>query len=376
MARGNGEGSIFYDKTRERWRGVVTVARGQRKTVYGKTKKEAVQKMNEIKAALLDGSYCAKTDLTVEEYLARLIESERKKNLIKETTYRRKIETFKRIQAHNISKMRIQAVTPAQIDDFLLSLTNYSNSVIRKEYALLKRCFEDNIPEIIKVSPMKKIKCPKSNKKEVKQRALTLEEQGKLLNVLNSDNNIKYKPQLLIMLHTGMRMGEINALQPSDVNLKFKTVEVCRTITKNEKDAAVLGEDTKTAAGNRLLPLSEAAQAIFKEVLKNYTPNPLKLIFTANGAPISTNQVNMELQRLLKKYEIIDESVPGKVSLHSLRHTYATRCIESGMSAKVLQELLGHTDIKITMNTYCDAFEQLKTADISKVEEYLRKNFA
>ena len=178
------------------------------------------------------------------------------------------------------------------------------------------------------------------------------------------------------MLHTGMRMGEINALQPSDVNLKFKTVEVCRTITKNEKDVAVLGEDTKTAAGNRLLPLSEAAQAIFKEVLENYTPNPSKLIFTANGAPISTNQVNMELQRLLKKYEIIDESVPGKVSLHSLRHTYATRCIESGMSAKVLQELLGHTDIKITMNTYCDAFEQLKTADISKVEEYLRKNFA
>ena len=80
MARGNGEGSIFYDNTRQRWRGVVTVAKGQRKTVYGKTKKEAVQKMNELKSSLIDGSYCAISDLTVEEYLIRLIETEKKKN--------------------------------------------------------------------------------------------------------------------------------------------------------------------------------------------------------------------------------------------------------------------------------------------------------
>lgn len=376
MARGNGEGSIFYDKSRERWRGVVTVSKGQRKTVYGKTKKEAVQKMNELKSSLIDGSYCELSDLTVEEYLGRLIETERKKNLIKETTYRRKIEILKKIQTHNLAKMRIQAVTPAQIDDFLLSLTDYSNSLIRKEYALLKRCFEDNIPEIIKVSPMKKIKCPKSNQKEVKQRALTIEEQRKLLNVLKNESDIKYRAQMLLMLNTGMRMGEINALTAADVNLKFNTVEISRTITKNAKDVAILGEETKTAAGNRLLPLSESAQAIFKEVLRNYTPNPLKLLFTANGAPISTNQVNMEMSRVLKKYNIIDATVPGKVSLHSLRHTYATRCIESGMSAKVLQELLGHTDIRITMNTYCDAFEQFKTVDISRVEEYLKENFA
>lgn len=181
---------------------------------------------------------------------------------------------------------------------------------------------------------------------------------------------------MLLMLHTGMRCGEINALMPSDVNLKFKTVEVCRTITRGAGDVPVLGEDTKTAAGNRLLPLSETAQVIFREVIQNYTPNPLKLIFNDNGAPLSTNRVNSELQRVFKKYDIIDETVPGKVSLHSLRHTYATRCIESGMSAKVLQELLGHTDIKITMNTYCDAFEQFKTVDIARVEEYLKENFA
>lgn len=369
MARGNGEGSIVYNEKRQRWIGAVTTGKGSRKYVYGKTKKEVVNKINEIKADILNGAYCDNTNITVEQYLSKMIESEKRKNLIKDTTYIRKIETLKRIQAHPIARYRIQAVTPDVVDDFLLSITDYSNSVIRKEYALLKRCFTDNIPEVIKVSPMAKIKCPRSTKKEVKQRALTIEEQQKLVAAL--EGNVKYKEQMLLMLHTGMRMGEINALTVNDVNLKFKTVEVNRTITKDGNDIAVLGENTKTEAGHRLIPLSRAAQDVLTEVMANYLPNKYNLLFTANGKPISTNQVNMEFNRLCAKHNIIDDSIQGKVSLHSLRHTYATRCIEAGMSAKVLQTLLGHTDIRVTMNTYCDAFDKLKTADISKVEEYL-----
>ena len=376
MARGNGEGSIYFDKKRGKWRGTVTVSKGQRKSVYAKTKKECVQKMNELKADVLDGSYCPNSDLTVEEYLERMIENERKKNLIKDTTYRRKKETLKRISKHTISKMRIQAVTAPVIDDFLMSLTNYSNSVISKEFAMLKRCFEDNIPNLIKVSPMQKMKCPKSNKQEVKQRALTLDEHKQLKAILEAENTIKYKSQMLLMLYTGMRMGEINALQRQDVNLTFRTVEVRRTITKDEKDVAVIGSDTKTAAGQRVIPLTEAAYNILSRCIDEQKPDAGELIFSTRGSVISTNQVNMEFQRVCEKYDIINKQLPGKVSLHSLRHTYATRCIEGKMSAKVLQSLLGHTDIRITLNTYCDAFDSFKCDDIAKVENYLKEKMA
>ena len=368
--RGNGDGSLNYDESRKRWRGTVTVGKGRRKTVYGTTQKECVQKMNAVKAEIIDGTYADRSDMTVEEYLDRLIENEYRKNLIKENTYTRKREILKKIQEHPIAQYRIQSVTPPLCDDFLLSLTDYSNSVIRKEYALLKRCFEDNVPEVIKVNPMQKIKCPKSRKKDTKQRALTIDEQKRLLAALES--GVKYKEQMLIMLNTGMRMGEINALMPTDVSLQFGTVQVSRTITRDKNDIAIIGDDTKTSAGDRLIPLSATAQRVFADVLANYSPNPLNLLFHANGKPISTNQVNMEFNRLCSKFHVIDDKVAGKVSLHSLRHTYATRCIESGMSAKVLQELLGHTDIRITMNTYCDAFEQLKAKDISQVENYLQ----
>ena len=62
----------------------------------------------------------------------------------------------------------------------------------------------------------------------------------------------------------------------------------------------------------------------------------------------------------------------GKITLHSLRHTYATRCIEAGMPANVLQKLLGHTDIKVPMNTYADVFDRYRDREIEKVNAYMQ----
>ena len=322
--------------------------------------------MNDLKADITLGTYCFNSNLTIEGYLSQMIEMEHRKNLIKDTTYNRKKAILKVIQSHPIAQYRIQAVTTAQIEDFLYSITNYSNSVIQKEYALLKRCFEDNIPTLIKVNPMKRIKCPKSNQEKVKVRALTIGEQKKLIDILRNDE-VKYKEQFLIMLYTGMRMGEINALTIGDINLNFKRIHIHRSITLDANNKAVLGAEPKTKKSRRTIPLPKAIEPIIVNAINNSND----LLFADNGQPISTQSVNNEFVQLRDKF--VDKSVSGKVSVHSLRHTYATRCIEGGMQPKVLQELLGHTDIGITLNTYCDAFDEFKTDDINKAEEYLNR---
>ena len=83
-----------------------------------------------------------------------------------------------------------------------------------------------------------------------------------------------------------------------------------------------------------------------------------------------------QIRQLLKTkcLSILDKSVYGRVDLHSLRHTYATRCIESGMPAKVLQNLLGHTDIRITLDTYCDVFQKYSMENLAVADSYMKSN--
>lgn len=95
------------------------------------------------------------------------------------------------------------------------------------------------------------------------------------------------------------------------------------------------------------------------------------LFHTSTGTLIASNTTNTEFQRIMKKYNIKDTGVKGDISQHSLRHTYATRCIEGNMPPKVLQTLLGHADIRITLDTYSNVFESFQAENVAKVDNYL-----
>lgn len=85
---------------------------------------------------------------------------------------------------------------------------------------------------------------------------------------------------------------------------------------------------------------------------------------------IKTSSVNAELKRIFK--EELKESI--EIKSHMLRHTYGTICIEAGMPAVVLQRLMGHKDIKVTLNTYTSVFNKFKENEMDKVNNYLINN--
>lgn len=371
LRKQNGEGTIYFSKDKNRWVGQVTLGLQEngklhRVTRYGKTQREVREKLKQAELMYQTGTLLEKSKISIYDIIKVMLDEKLALNKIKESTYYRNIETLKTLES--ISHIPLQQLNALQITAFLSTRTAYSQSVINKQYVMLSNAFEiATKKKIISENIFLDVNKPKSAKQTKKVRALTSDEQTKLYNVLTNDN-ITYKNQMLLSMLTGMRMGEINALRVEDINFTFKKITVNKTITRGEKGEPILNERPKTDAGERIITFTNNVEKILKQCVCNRTEG---ILFLRKGKLVTTNQVNSKFNRILKEYSIIDDSVKGSVNLHSLRHTYATRCIEAGMPPKVLQKILGHADVKITLNTYCDVFNAFESEYIAKTDSYL-----
>ena len=170
-------------------------------------------------------------------------------------------------------------------------------------------------------------------------------------------------------MYCGLRVSEALALTRNDINLRDNKIIVRRTLTKDEKGRVMMGQTTKTYAGKRILPLPEFLVDTIVEQMKlseTWNNNEEKMLFKPEDRKyVDRVNVNTELKRLLKRHFGIED-----ITTHSLRHTYGTRCIEAGMAPVVVQKLMGHTDVSITLNTYTSVFDKFKEKEIEKVNKY------
>ena len=382
--RGNGEGSIYYSEKLKRWVGQFTAGykdngKLNRKTVYGKTRKEVATKINEKQNEINNNTFVDKSNVVFYELAQKYIDDRYNSNIVTATTYLSNTYALKRLKQTNIYSAKIQDITADFINKELVKLKKYSASVIEKEKSIISNTLDLAVlNKLIYNNPFsikKSIIIPKSDVPTREVDALTVDEQKALVEELKH-KDYRYKEIILIALYSGMRIGEILALEDKDIDFKNNVIHVNRTLTKSENQKIVVGTKTKTYAGKREVPLFPQIKCYFENI-------PQGLIFTYNSKIILPVTINSAFKRICKNAGIRLDKYPlhrgkkviqlntSKAHTHMLRHTFATRCIEAGMQAIVLQKILGHKDISVTLNTYTSVFNKFKQTEIEKVTNYL-----
>lgn len=374
-----GEGTIYFSEKLNKWVGQFTAGRKadgklNRKSVYGNTRKEVKEKMTTALSQVQNNIIIDSNNITVYELGKEILDTKLSTNIIKETSYFSLSHPLDKIKESLLGDMKIQKVTYREIQLFYNTITNLSNSYIEKINIMLNLIITEAIKrEYIIKNPMLNVIIPKSDKQTKEVEAFSIDEQKALIKAMQ--NNI-YKNIYTIAMFSGMRIGEILALKPDDIILSTSEINIARTLSRDKKGNAIIGDSTKTYTSKRTIPITSLFRKELEDSLNNMTENENNLIFTTrNGTFITPVNINKYFKTLCKNANIKvsinkkNEKI-SEVNTHMLRHTYATRCIESGMPAHVLQKLLGHKNVTTTINTYTTIFNKYRNDEVDKSINY------
>ena len=249
-----------------------------------------------------------------------------------------------------------------------------SLSTFIKNYNIVHGALEKAVElGMIPRNPCKGVTFPEDDKGEM--RVLTQEEQKKFIAALEGEY---YRAMLLTYLYSGMRMGEAIPLQWSDVDLEKRTIRVNKKaiVAHNYKTHSAKQEVQnfcKTKSSKRTVVITAGLAAILEEHKKEMRDRAEKLgeAWSEDGLVFKNTRGNMVYCRNLQEslYKIYRKAGIEGATMHTLRHTYATRCFEAGVDIKAISEQLGHANVKTTYNIYVHLLEDTKAKEIDKLGE-------
>ena len=344
----------------------------------GKTIQKYFPKLQECRKWYADavfqdehGGINASGDMTVTAWFEYWIENI-KGDSIRHNTTRNYKERFQHNIKDCIGNMLLSDVKPMHCQNVLNQMKDrYKTSTIYQTRITLYSIFADAVEnEVILKNPVTKAVKYNIGKESKKVRALSIDEQRIFLETARNSSNYN---QYAFILQTGLRTGELIGLKWSDIDFDKRLMHIQRSMEYRHAVGEWRIGEPKSKSGYRDIPLTEEAVAILKnqkEKLK--TTKVINMEFSEfvflckNGEPTKNSTYDTALSKLCEKAGI------NKFSMHVLRHTFATRCIEGGMRPKTLQIILGHSNVGITMNLYVHVTEDEKVKEVERIEKALK----
>lgn len=362
--RGHGEGSIHL-RDDGRWCASIDLGyrngRRRRKHIYGKTRKEVAEK---LKVALRDqqrGVLNAGEDQTIGEFLDAWLE-QNVKVTNKPSTYKSYKDLVERHIKPAIGKVKLTKLTPQHVQELLVEVQEKGLSARTTQYvrAVLHHALEQAMKwDLVARNVASVVDPPRVERHKVEP--LTEEQARKLLEAVAGH---RLEALYAIALGLGLRRGEVLALRWADIDLKAVTLQV---------------SEGKTASSTRKLPLpATLAEALTRqrarvdkeraELGEEWQEHDL--VFPSEvGTPIEPRNLLRHFKGVLRRVEL-----PETVRFHDLRHSCATFLIAQGVHPRVVMEILGHSQISVTMNTYGHVLPESQQDAVGKIDMLLHRH--
>ena len=368
--RGHGEGSIYQRKD-GRWVANIMLENRKRKYIYGKTRKEVQEKLKVALRELEQGTLVTGPQQTVAQYLHEWLMVH--KQVIRPRSYERYEAIIRLHLVPMLGKLPLQKLTGQHLQRLYAEKldSGLSSTTVSAIHSMLHTALDNAIKlGILTRNACEAVSPPRKVHKEMKP--LHPEQVRQLLEVA------KGHPQetlFILALATGMRRGELLGLKWQDINFERSVLQVQRALTRMPTGLGYKETEPKTRKSRRSIVLTAFAM----EALKKHQARQLEMkkaagdaweehdyVFcTAAGKHLHPgHDVLEELKKLLKKAGLPD------IRFHDLRHSTATLLLSKGIHPKVVQEILGHSEISMTLDTYSHVLPTMQKAAMEGLNDF------
>ncbi len=380
--RDNGTGTI-YQRSNGSWVGKIYLGRdetGKEKFKYlsGKTESEVKKKIREYNQF---GSKIEINKTTLQEYLNNWLRTY-KLGTIKSSSYDAIERTAKNQIIPYIGMIQLQEITATDIQSLLVELKGkgYSYSIVKKTHDCLNAMFQHaTIANDVIKNPMLLVKMLTKSEFEKKEIRYFSEEECALIveecsrQYSTGKPIYQYADAYILILNTGIRLGEAIGLKKTDWDKNEGTLHIQRNIQSVSKrdnsgnrvqGKQLVANTTKTYSGDRIIPLNKAATEAIERLCEQH-PNSDCIVCSSKGEMIPPERLERTFYRILRNVGI------SQAGLHSLRHTFASMLFKAKVDIKTISELLGHASIQITLNTYVHLIGNPKHDAVAKLDNII-----
>jgi integrase len=366
--RGHGEGSI-YQTERGRWRAQITLESGKRVSKTFATRRQAQHWLVEALKSKQDGLPVATSKITVAEFLDHWFA-----DVASHTLRPRTLESYEYLLRRHIKpalgEIRLTQLRPDHLQKFYSQKleAKLSPRTVQYLHAVLHRSLKQAVRwGLIPRNPADLVDAPRPKKKPI--RPLNTQQVSLFLKATKGE---RLYPLYVLAIFTGMRLGEILGLHWEDVDLEKGQISVTTTLQFLKEKGPIFSQP-KSQKSRRTIVIPEAVVEVLKEhklkqeeekLLAGSKWEDFGLVFcTSRGTPLSSRNLLRYFQETLRKVGL------PKIRFHDLRHTTATLLLVQGVHPKIVQELLGHSQISVTLDTYSHVMPGLQREAMKKMEE-------